>query len=226
MFTAVGVCFAALFASCRSTSNGTANSDDLSASRKQGVPFSTKEPEVFQADFVITAGGIEKRWFVAKKGDRCRTDSYSDGRLLRTELIKDKIYDIDHLRRIYAERKVVPVGSKESPFSSLNDDFFKSKEYREFEEVGRENGTVKYRVRTPEKPGSDVLLTIDETTGLIIREEFSSTLGAGANRDPAVVIYELRNLKTEVDDSVFSLPADYKQVPPEEIRKTAATPAK
>lgn len=162
-------------------------------------PFSVREPDIFQADLVITAMDVEMRHFVARKGDKRRLDTYRDDKLATTELRTDAFYDIDHAARTFS---VLAFGSGEPPIpNDVAADFFRGGLPYRYDELERKDGIVRYKTRD-----GGVIASIDEASGLMIRQEFYDGEG------PPTLVYELRNLKLEVDDSVFQLPAGYRQI--------------
>ena len=46
----------------------------LAAESTSEFPFSTREPEIYQAKVVITVEGVEQRYFIARKAERWRLD--------------------------------------------------------------------------------------------------------------------------------------------------------
>lgn len=162
-------------------------------------PFSTREPDIFQADLVITAMDVEMRHFVARKGDKRRLDIYRDGKPATTQLRTDAFYDIDHAARTYS---VLAFGSGEPPIANdVAADFFRGGLPYRYDELDRRGGIVRYKTRD-----GGVIVSIDEASGLMVRQEFYDGEG------PPTMVYELRDLKLEVDDSVFQLPAGYRQI--------------
>lgn len=180
-------------------------------------PFAVKEPEVYQADFVVETAGGNQRWFAARKGNSWRIDTFSGvQQLVRTELENGTHYLIDHRTKTY---KTQPATSIRRFIGSLAEDFFRGKENFSFEELGRENGVVKYRAKRSADSKGEVLMSFDEKSGMIVRQEFVGT-DPSASRSPQF-LYEVRNLKLEADDSLFALPADYKA---DKAGAPAATP--
>lgn len=188
--------------------------NELSA-QHSGFPFSVKEPEVFRGYFVVTVDGNEKKWFLARSGSRRRLDIFSSGEPLLTELVNDKTYLIDHRRKAYAEQ---PMGTGLiSSSDPLLSGFFRSREFHKFEDAGIENGLRKYKLVLSDELKDDIFLFFDESTGLIVRQEFRDGTGPAAE---VAVVYELRELSLEVDDSTFDLPAGYMQVSFSEAQHT------
>lgn len=173
-------------------------------------PFSTKEPSVYRAEIVATGDGVDKKWKIARDGDRWRIDFPEGSEPSRTRLRTDAVYSIDHKRKIYT----IAETSGET-VAGLTDRFFKGKEHRKFEKTGTENGVTKYRIANRDNMGETVV-SVDDKTGMMIREEFVPP--AGSNVPPFV--YELRGFQTTVDDGTFAIPTGYRRVTLAEYQQT------
>lgn len=175
------------------------------AGEKSEFPFSTIEPETYQANVVITADGVEQRYFVARKGERWRLDVCGADRCHKTGLNSDRQYTIDHDTKTYRITSDNQPSSAEPAYNGLMSGFFKGKEYREFEPIGGDGGIAKYKVKETKHSPDQVVIFIDEKTGMIIRQEIT------ANDGTPKFIFELQNVKLEVDDSIFELPKGYQK---------------
>jgi outer membrane lipoprotein-sorting protein len=183
--------------------------------QKSEFPFSTKEPETYQADVVVTSNGAEDRFFVARKGDKWRRDHFSGPTRSITELrTGDGVYLIDHRKKTYSAEPAE--GNDVTDLDPSSVSFFRGKEYRDFDEVERGGGIVRYEGRKGETSQDDIVITIDEPSGMIVRQEFTSAGGES-------FAYELRDLKLDVDDSIFQIPAGYRKVALSEIRTAPKT---
>lgn len=185
----------------------------LTVETKSGFPFSTKEPEVYQGDFFQSDGTGESHCFIVRKGNKWRYDRFRDGPW-RTEIMNETLYTLDHERRIYKEDSITPgapfvTTSEGDHIGSITNSFF-GKEYREFDDLGVEAGLRKYSVRQKDTGKGDVFIFIDETSGMIVRQDF--TIGDGVGSPKRNFTFEIRNLKLEVDDSIFQLPGGYRKV--------------
>src|SRR3954453_710884 len=60
------------------------------ANQASDLPFSTKEPPVYQGDFYAGTSDYQNRWFVARKGDNWRVDFYRDGTKAWSQLKTEK----------------------------------------------------------------------------------------------------------------------------------------
>jgi hypothetical protein len=220
----------ALCAACgakNSVTNPPANAPVNGDLTKGEQPFNAKEPEVYQTEAYYSAGGSKEsdKYCVARSGPLRRVDTYGNGKLAVTELIKDNNrYVIDHVRRIYYIDPPSDKGPKVVNPAAIA--FFQNTQHHGFEEVSREGDLVTYRAKKqPGDPDQDTVLTIDQKTGLMVRQEVKG------GKDGQSFIFELKNTKLEAPDDLFQVPAGYKQVtkdefnPPQKNANTAASPA-
>lgn len=175
-------------------------------------PFPTKEPDVYQGDFVVGDGTTEQQYFVARDGENWRFDFKRDGAPWISQLSSGgTVYFVDHEKRVYS---TLPSSQEQQfdggYFNSLTWGFFRGANYIEYEEAGRGDGLVKYKARMLKNSKSDVTVTIDERSGIMIRQEIADKpVGREA---PVTYFYEVRNLKLKTDGSVFDLPSGYSRV--------------
>ncbi|MBV9242232.1 MAG: hypothetical protein JO314_09515 [Acidobacteria bacterium] len=203
------LCTLPLFAACgaRNTgSNAAPNTPPNGDLTNAEQPFAAKEPDVYQTEVYYSSGGPSDKYFVARNGASHRFDTYVNDKLAVTELIKDNTrYVIDHARKIYYADPPSDKGPKVVNPAALA--FFQNTQHHEFDEVSRDNGTITYKAKKqPGDPDPDVTLTIDQKTGLMVRQEVK---GSGADQS---FTFELKNVKIEASDDLFQIPADYKQV--------------
>jgi hypothetical protein len=131
-------------------------------------------------------------------------------------------------RKVYAEIKTNDEGGGAGgdPAKSLSSDFSPDKLLNQsasggarYEKLGAEEvggrTTMKYRVttggRTDEAKSvtTESLIWIDESLGMPVRSETTIVGGAASGSKYTT---ELRDLKQEVDGSLFELPGDYRKV--------------
>jgi hypothetical protein len=210
------ICILALFlASCGSGPDNRKSSLSALDISNSGLPFSTIEPDVFQADFVVTADGSERRWFLARKNDRWRFDIFKNGERSFTQLRTEKVYLIDHISRIYTEEPQTSfIITAPDPILA---GFFRGKEYHEFEDLGTEGGPRKYRVKRGDNSKDDIIILIDETSGMIVRQDFYEGSGEQAR---IALSYEVRDVKLNVEDVVFAVPTDYRRLDRDEFQRS------
>lgn len=211
-FLLVVFLFSNIFQGCGSGAANNAGTNAAGIEKKSEFPFSTAEPNIYQGEFVVTAAGTEDKWFIARNGERRRFDILKDGKPFISQIKSDALYFVDHAKKAYAVR----------PLSGLMmnialDSFYRGKEYRKFEDLGTENGLKKYRATTSDQGKGTILIFVDESNGMMVRQEFTDggeTNAAGPNS----FVYEIRDLKLEANDSVFAIPSGYRKVSWEEFR--------
>ncbi|HEY8560258.1 MAG TPA: hypothetical protein VIL74_07765 [Pyrinomonadaceae bacterium] len=214
-----------LFSGCRFVSNKSdadSSAPPVADELKSEIPFSTKEPERFQAEIVMTANEAERRTFVARGGARRRYDFDFGAKNQVTLLQTDKIYRISPALRIYAEEAGgLPVPADDWT-NFLTNEWLNEKLPANFEKLETVENLTKYRVRPAESAASEVYLYVDEKNGLPVKQEFYST---AAPKAPLYTV-ELKNLRLDADESLFILPADFKRVSPEEFAERVRQPQK
>ena len=168
---------------------------------QKSIPFSLKEPEVYQAEVHILTADSDERYFVARKGERWRFDIYDGQTMTMSQMCSDRLYYVDNVRKLYAV--AAEPGDPMTP--SLPPDpmqnFYKGREHFDFQEAGRDGATVKYKVVAKEP----IYIYYDTEKGMITRQEF---LGADGT---AKFVYELRDIRMEVDEAIFELPKGYRK---------------
>jgi hypothetical protein len=221
-------------------SNSNQNSNAPASTETQRTPpFSTREPERYQWTSVTTisptdqaAGGWANpntsQVFVARDGDLRRED-YELGPGIKISFLQlpSGRYRILHSRKLYAALGAEEgTGGAPAPTQSVPPDFSPdrllntSRTEAHYEKLGPEevNGraTVKYRVTVRSETGeskdasTENLVWVDETLGVPVKTESSSP-------DGSRYTMELRDIKLDVDASVFALPSDYKKVTSKEM---------
>ena len=198
---------ALLLYGCSSPTVNSKKAVSPSAKANDKSPFPTKGPQTYQGDFVVGNGTTEAQYFVARNGDEWRFDMSRDNAPWMTRLRSDKVYLIDHVKKEYAVEQFADLEDYDiAYFDSLSWGFFRGANYIEFEEIGRDGDLTKYKAHTLKDSKNDVIITIDNSTGMMVRQEITSP------KDGLTYTYEVRNLKLETDDSVFAIPSGYRQV--------------
>ncbi len=211
-FLLVSIC-AVIFQSCGSSQTGENKDVSLATESKNKFPFSTREPDVFQGDLIMSSGKTEDHWFVARKGDKWRYDIFRGAERWISQIRSDKLYTVDHSKKVYWE--MPGQGNSSRDGGNPNDparNFFRGEEHREFDEVARENGLVKYKVRETDQTADETLIYIDAASGIMVEQEFTAKKGPNDAQPPLSFVYAVRNLKMDVDDGVFDLPPGYKKI--------------
>jgi hypothetical protein len=176
-------------------------------------PFSTKEPDAYQGEFYAGGDDYQNKWFVARNGDKWRIDFYTDGQKDRSQIKTDHVYYIDHKRKIFAIEPEAEKGTVQSSyFTTLLSGFFKDKQYRSFEDLGREGDLRKYRVKENSNSEDQLYLYVDEPNRMVVKQEFLAHNEVNGTASSVKYTYEIKNFKPEAPDDLFQLPAGYKSV--------------
>ncbi len=183
---------------------------------KSDVPFSTQEPENFQAEFVVIANNRESKTFVARSGGNRRYD-YNFGAenqwtVLQTAANQSFLTLPD--KKIYAENFASAIAQTTDGFKDfLTNEWLNSKADAKFTKLGAENDLTKYRVVLNDGENAETIVFVDEKIGLPVRQEFYG--GAPKN---LTFVFEMRNFKTETENNLFEIPKDFRKVSTENLK--------
>ncbi|MEP7077039.1 MAG: hypothetical protein ABI878_14635 [Acidobacteriota bacterium] len=175
------------------------------------VPFSVKEPEVYQAQFVSTVGDVSTVSFYARKGENWRLDLNFGSPNSVSIIRSDRLYSISSARKMFAEMPTGQVAADPDFVQDMTAGLLNQSTAAKFETLGRDGTVTKYRVTLGENGASEAIIYFDETVGMITREEFFS-LPRKTDNDAPQYVYEVRELKADVDDKVFAIPTELKKV--------------
>ena len=181
---------------------------------KTGIPFSTREPDVFQAEIIITANAgseiTKKKYFVARNGERRLTVFNRGEKGEKTILQTDKVFVIDGAKKNFRE-----ISGKTASFaddnlkSFLTTEWLAEKKEASFENLGAENNLTKFRVRLNDSTNSEILIFVDENLKMPVRQEFYSVSG---EQKTLMFSVELENYQTRAEESLFVIPEDFKKI--------------
>lgn len=184
------------------------------------IPFATREPEIYQTEILITAGGSTRRIFTARNGARRLTvfDPGEENEISKVESGADMTILIARAEKVYAEN---PQGAPRFAADSgdfLTTEWLNRKTPAAFENLGAENSLTKFRVRLggAENQNSEALIYVDETLRLPVRQEFYSLKDNGRELNFSV---ELKNFKPAADEKLFQPPEGYRKISAAELRK-------
>jgi hypothetical protein len=203
-------------------------------------PFSTKEPDRYQAIRITSftePGSAENssasqtnEVLIARDGDK-RREEYSagaSGQIVYLEVPAGRFIVLP-AKRLYAdlsaasrenEQGNIPYDGPDDP-AGLSPDQLLNEAHAPptYEKLGTETlagrMTTKYRVVALSGADSqnETLIWIDEALGIPVRSEAISKSGGHSSK----VTMELKDVKLEVDEGLFSLPFDYQKVEPRMI---------
>ena len=214
---------AILFSSCRlwqkAESETPAPTPFIAEDLKSGVPFSNKEPENFQAEFVVTANGETDVTFAARNAGNQRFD-YNFGEKNQFSIVQNidgKGFLIFKEKKIYAENSIDSgISGAENPFDFLTTEWLNQKTEVKFEKLVAENSLMKYRAILGENGKSEVVIWVDEKIGMPVKQEFYSVNG---EQKTISFTFEMKNFKLQTDENLFEIPKDFRKVSIEEFRR-------
>ena len=186
---------------------------------KTDVPFSTTEPENFQAEFVVTVNAQEDKTLIARAGGR-QFSAYNFGKnnqFSNMRTADGKSFQVVTDKKIYVENSGIAPGQPgDNPFDFLTAEWLSQKTAAKFERLGAENGLIKYRAVLGENGKSEVEIWVDEQIGLPVKQEFYSLDGNGRTLN---LTFEMKNFTAQVNENFFEIPKDFRKVTIEEFRR-------
>ncbi|MEO7658612.1 MAG: hypothetical protein ABIV48_03265 [Pyrinomonadaceae bacterium] len=207
--------FAVVFQACSSTASNENKALITLAETKSEFPFTTREPQTYQGEFVVTDGAIERKWFIARNGEKRRFDVFRGDQSFVGEIQAGERFLVNYEKKIFA---APPAGETSGlNIDDLTKSLFSGKDYREFDDLGRDGELRKYKIRKDEITKDDIVIYVNEALGMIVKQEFVSQ-GDGSG-SPVKIAYEIRDLKLEPDDRVFKIPDGFKKVAWSEYRQ-------
>ncbi len=227
--------------------NLTANANTTGANANANVAttatasIATREPEKYRATLVFSAeteGGQKTIGIpalaveVARNGaDRRVSFKLPDGSDL-VYLEKGGLHIVlAQSRKQYAELTPEATGFQLHKLMTPGQLVGRLETLKGVERVGEEqvNGRAadKYRYATTRNTGTqagevsaEAFVFVDKETGLPLRSElFTEASGSVRGVKGAKIVAEMRDITTNVDNTIFEVPAGYNKVPPEQVRQ-------
>lgn len=166
-------------------------------------PFETREPEIFSGDLFVTGGETETRTSYARRNAKWRFDIYDGAEPTVSRIQSEKLIQLDHPSKTFAEIPQGAIGEPPSFVADMNALLLSSGEHAKFEKTGTAGSIETYSATLPDS--SPVTITYDTSLKMIVKQQFTTSGGSGS-------AFELRNVKLEVDDSIFTVPAGYRKI--------------
>lgn len=184
---------------------------------KSDVPFSTREPDDYQAEIVVSSSGIEATTFIAKRGANRLTifDYRKNSEFAVVKFGDGKTIFLNRARKIYAEDEATNESGAESPTDFLTADLLNQTRSAKFERLGAENNLMKYLVLLDDAANSEIVVAVDERIGLPVKQEFYAVAGERKNLTMTI---ELKNFSAPADAKLFEVPKDYRKVAAKEFQ--------
>ena len=206
-------------------------------------PFSTKEPQRYQANRITSSRSSEpgtqdqtdvSQVFLARDGDKRREDYDLDGLSISYLELPGARYALLPSQKIYTDLNEAEEGglpadddAEFSPDRLLNESPVESVYELQGPETINGREATKYRVTTTNATGTDSVKTetkiwIDQALQLPLKSEMM----VSGNGIQSIVTTELQNLSVEVPGAVFELPADFRKVSAKEFERQLRTARK
>lgn len=184
---------------------------------QSAVPFSTKEPEIFQSEIIVSTGGVDDVTFVARNESNRRYD-YNYGAKKQLTVIKTaegESFTLLPSKKVYAE---IIAGNAPSAsgnlIDSLTTEWLNVKPDSKFEALGTENNLVKYRAVFGDQGKSEAIIFVDEVLSLPVRQEFYTLEGEQKTLN---YTFELKNFQLRAQNELFTVPPEFRKVTVEEF---------
>lgn len=210
------ICSSCRFWQNSSNSNVSINQTNI-AEIVSEIPFSTKEPETFQAEIINKFEEEEEKTFIAQSKGRF---FLRKGNVATLQTEPNKSFLMNFEKKIYVENVEKSNLKTDNNGETLNDflttEWLNQKAEVKFENLGEENGLTKYRASFE---NSESLIFVDENFKIPVRQEFYSIEGEARN---LVYSMELQNIKLIAEEQFFEIPKDFRKVSIEEFRKSNA----
>ena len=176
-------------------------------------PFPTKEPEIFQCDITITANGTVRLIKLARNGPRRRIEFDAGTPDARIVLIADKAYSILPARRVYFEQDAA-AGTFDQLQADLTRHLLSDTTAASYEMLSAEGDLDVYR-SVNESKNTEIIVTVDRTLGIPVKQEFFSLAG----ERKAIYTVEVSNFSPSAGDDLFTLPSGLRKISAAEFSK-------
>ncbi len=187
---------------------------------KSQIPFSTKEPDAYQTEIVVTANGAADRFFAARdKENRITIFNYqTDAEISDLQIGSNQDLTIAAKRKIYVEAETSAKSDAATDFFTA--EWLNQKTDAKFEKIEPENNLARYRVNLENTRNSEIIVYVDETINLPVKQEFYMTKDG---QRTLTLTVELRNFNSAADANLFVVPKDFKKVSSKEFYEPART---
>lgn len=178
------------------------------------IPFAAREPDVFQAEIVVTGNDSVRITRIARSGAKRRIETDADRASKLVLVIADKQVLFLPVAGKCAE---LPVGSAFADAETegfLTTRWLSERADAQFEKLETRDGLGIFRARFGEDGSSEATLAVDEARGLVMKQEFVS-VEDGIPQTTMTV--EVRDFKPTAEEVLFAVPADCRKTEPAEL---------
>ena len=203
---------------CKTVSTGEMSNTQLLEATKTDAPYSNKEPEKYQFEIWQTSATATEKFFAIRNGAKWRIDSAYGEADQVTTLHIDKDYVI-----AFADKTYAAYGSghdfdeRERMIDEITLGMLNNTTKGIFEKQTTENGITKYKVTSDIDKGKEAIISFDEKAGFPVKKEIYKIDGTNRTLEMTVTLTEI---KTEVDEKLLAIPAGFKQVEIDAMKKT------
>ena len=187
------------------------------------IPFSTKEPEIYQAEIINASFSngekVERKTFTARNGAKYLTTFNLGEKYQVSQLqIEGKTFLIHPDKKVYTENAINQTNSAytgETLSDFLTIEWLNQKTSAVFENQGEENGLTKYLVRLGDTPNSETLIFVNESFKIPVKQEFFSVSG---DQKTLMFSTEITNIRLVTEENLFEIPRDFRKITPKEFQ--------
>ncbi len=203
---------------CKTVSTGEMSNTQLLEASKTEPPYSNKEPEKYQFEIWQTSPTGTEKFFAVRSGTKWRIDSAYGKADQVTTLHIDKDYVI-----AFADKTYAAYGSghgfdeRERMIDEISRGMFNNQTKGIFEKQSSENGITKYKVISDIDKGKEAIISFDDKAGFPVKKEIYKLDGGNRTLEMTVT---LNDIKTDVDEKLLAIPAGFRQVEIEAMKKT------
>ncbi len=184
---------------------------------KSAIPFSTKEPTIYQTEIVVAANeSVDKVFTARNEGNRLTIFNYQTESEISLLQIGGQTFIIAANRKIYAEKEAGAQSETADEFFTA--EWLNQKNGARFETLPPENNLARYRVNLDDAANSEIIIYVDTQIGLPVKQEFYSVAG---EQKTLTLTMELRNFNAQIESKFFEVPKDFRKVSSKEFYEIA-----
>ncbi len=177
------------------------------------IPFLTKEPEVFQANVLVEAYGLDgaavvRKYFIARNGSNLlvRIDEAGEDERSLVRLESGESFVVFPKSKTY--RRARASFAADEIVREVTAGWLSATPGTRFEKISTEEGISKYAVELEGEEGSETFLYYDEKLAYPVRQEMFSTF---EGKTKLVFRYSVSAFKLEADKELFKIPKEFKE---------------
>ena len=177
---------------------------------KSSIPFSTKEPDIFQTDIIVTANGAERKYLIARSGAKRLLifDRGADEEVSLLQTGDGKSFVINAADKTYSQSSLPEKHTSDDLTEYLTTEWLNQRTEAVFTRLGTENNLTTYSVKLSESDNSEILIYFDENLQMPVKQEFYAISGGRKN---LTFTFEIKNFQLQTDENMFAIPNGFKQ---------------